>query len=105
MMNFSKSSLLNLNSIEEIEQNMKNFNINSKKNLIHYYNITTSQTCDNENPLEQCSNICTRSYVSSTEIDLPKVSFSLSLSFLFSLSNIYKSKLLHKQYFNYTLYI
>ncbi|XP_043686592.1 zinc finger CW-type PWWP domain protein 1-like isoform X2 [Vespula pensylvanica] len=72
MMNFSKSSLFNLNSIEEIEQSMKNFNINSKKNLFHYYDVTTSQTFDNENPFEQCPYVCTRSYVSSTETDLSK---------------------------------
>ncbi|KAL2747026.1 zinc finger CW-type PWWP domain protein 1-like isoform X1 [Vespula maculifrons] len=72
MMNFSKSSLFNLNSIEEIEQSMKNFNINSKKNLFHYYDVTTSQTFDNENPFEQCPYVCTRSYVSSTEMDLSK---------------------------------
>ncbi|XP_015174703.1 PREDICTED: uncharacterized protein LOC107065486 isoform X2 [Polistes dominula] len=51
---------------------MENFNINSKRNLFHYYDVTTSQTWDNENPLKQCSNICTESYVASTKMDLLK---------------------------------
>ncbi|XP_043497144.1 uncharacterized protein LOC122520892 [Polistes fuscatus] len=70
-MNFSNNFLLN-NSIEDIEQSMENFNINTKRNLFHYYDVTTSQTWDNENPPEQCSNICTESYVASNEMDLIK---------------------------------